>query len=62
MVHQEVVEHYALLTKFNLAIGCEALIAGSLQVDQASHHVAGSLAHGKQFILSAKEPAQKVRI
>jgi hypothetical protein len=53
-----VVESHALTTKFNLAAGYEALITSSLQVDQASHHVTGSLAHGKRLILSAKEPAQ----
>ncbi len=52
------VEHHALTTKINLAAGYKALIASSLQVDQASHHVAGSLAHGKRLILSAKEPAR----
>ncbi len=52
------VEHHALATKFNLAAGYEALIASSLQVDQASHHVTGSPACGKLLILSAKEPAQ----
>ncbi len=41
----------------NLAIGNEALVASSLPVDQASYHVAGSLACSKLFILSAKEPA-----
>ncbi len=52
------IEHHALTTKFNLAIGYEALIASSPQVDQASHHVAGSVTRGKWLILSAKEPAQ----
>ncbi len=52
------VEHHALTTKFNLAIGYKAFIASSLQVDQASHHVAGSLARGKLLIFSTKEPAQ----
>ncbi len=52
------VEHYALAMKFDLAVGYEALDASSLQVDQASHHVAGSLAHGNLLILSTKEPAQ----
>ncbi len=52
------VEHQALTTKFNLAVGYEALVASTLQADQASHHVAGSLACGKLLILSAKEPAQ----
>jgi hypothetical protein len=44
--------------KFNLAAGYTALIVSSIQVDQASHHIAGSLAHGKRLILCAKEPAQ----
>jgi hypothetical protein len=57
-VHQEVIEHHALVTKFNLAVGYKALIASSLQVDQASHHVSGSLARGKRFILSTKESAR----
>jgi hypothetical protein len=51
-----VVEHHALVTKFNLAVGYKALVASSLQVDQVSHHVAGSLVRGKLLILSAKEP------
>jgi hypothetical protein len=52
-----VVEHHALATKFNLAVGYKALEASSLQVDQTSHHVAWSLARGKLLIFSAKEPA-----
>ncbi len=52
------VEHHALATKFNHAVSYKALIPSSLQVDQASHHVAGSPARGKLLILSTKEPAQ----
>ncbi len=52
------VEHYALAMKFNLAVGYKALVASSLQVDQASPHAAGSLAHGELLILSAKGTAQ----
>ncbi len=52
------VEHHVLAMKFNLVVGYKALIASSLQIDQANHHVAGSLACGKWLVLSAKEPAQ----
>ncbi len=51
------VEHHTLATKFNLAAGYKALVASSLQVNQASHQVAGSLKRDKQLVLSAKELA-----
>ena len=51
------VEHHALIAKFNLVVGYKALVASTLQVDQASHHVARSLARGNLLILSTKEPA-----
>ena len=53
-VHEEV---HALVAKLDLSIGDKAFVAGGLQVDQTSHHVAGN-ARSEWLNLSAKEPSR----